>query len=128
MKYQFQPIGHIKTPYNTIDECPRNINEDAVPCHILVKEEYIDGLFGLNAGDSILVLYWMDKATFSKLTLPSRKTGEIKGIFALRTPQRPNPIGAAVVTIEDIIEGEIIVRGLDCLNMTPLLDIKPAMK
>ncbi len=127
MNLTCKSIGQIRTPYQTMDECPRNVEVDSLPCKIVLNNDLEDGLFGLAAGDQILVLYWMDKAAFTKLRLPSRKTGELRGVFALRTPQRPNPIGAAVVTITKISNNEITVAGLDCLDNTPLLDIKPAM-
>ena len=121
------PIGEIRTPYETIDECPRNLMTDGPPCRIVVDREYADGLYGLGPGASILILYWMDRASFSSLRNTSRQSGETRGIFALRTPHRPNPIAAAVVRIDKIEGNEIIVRGLDCINGTSLLDIKPAM-
>jgi len=122
-----RPIGHISTPYQTIDDCPRNLMTDGPPCRINVADEFADGLYGLDPGARILILYWLDQATFTSLIQTSRRSGETRGIFALRTPARPNPIAAAVVTIDDISGNEIIVRGLDCLDGTPLLDIKPAM-
>lgn len=121
------PIGHIRTPYQSLADCPRNTEADGPECRIVVDPQYADGLFGLDPGSAILLLYWMDKAGFDRLRRPSRKTGEVRGIFALRTPHRPNPIGAATVRIEAIEKNEIIVRGLDCLDRTPLIDIKPAI-
>ncbi len=100
---------------------------DGPPCRIVVDEEYADGLYGLGPGASILVLYWLDKASFNSLLNTSRQSGETRGVFALRTPQRPNPIGAAVIKIDEMNENELVVRGLDCIDETPLLDIKPAM-
>lgn len=121
------PIGQIKTPYETVDDCPRNLMTDGPPCRIFVDQKYADGLYGLGPGAKILILYWMDKAAFSSLRNTSRRSGETKGIFALRTPHRPNPIAAAVVRIDEMNGPELIVRGLDCIDGTPLLDIKPAM-
>jgi tRNA-Thr(GGU) m(6)t(6)A37 methyltransferase TsaA len=123
----FSPIGQIRTPYKTIDDCPRNLMTDGPPCRIVVDQEYADGLYGLDPGASILVLYWMDMASFKSLRNTSRQSGETKGVFALRTPHRPNPIAAAVVRIDEVNGHELIVRGLDCTDGTPLLDIKPAM-
>lgn len=119
-------IGHIETPYKRIDACPRNIESDGPLCSLVVKEELLDGLLGLSAGQKILILYWFENVDRKRLQQNSRKTGEFSGVFALRTPNRPNPIGAAVVKIEKIENNIIYVKGLDCLNGTPLLDIKPA--
>jgi len=122
-----EPIGHIITPYKTIEECPRNISPDGPVCHLVVDEDLRDGLMGLQAGQRILILYWLDEADRMVVQQNSRRTGEMAGVFALRTPNRRNPIGAAVLPIESIENGTITVRGLDCLNGTPLIDIKPAM-
>ncbi|MBC8430559.1 MAG: tRNA (N6-threonylcarbamoyladenosine(37)-N6)-methyltransferase TrmO [Desulfobacterales bacterium] len=118
-------IGHIETPYKYIDECPRNIESNGPLCSLVVKEELLDGLLGLSAGQEILILYWFENVDRKRLQQNSRKTAEFSGVFALRTPNRPNPIGAAVVKIEKIENKIIYVKGLDCLNGTPLLDIKP---
>ena len=127
LKATIKSIGHIVTPYKTLDECPRNINPEGPLCKLILKDDLRDGLLGLNVGQRILVLYWFEQVDRTILRQHSRPTGELAGIFALRTPNRCNPIGAAVLTIEQIHDGVISVRGLDCLNGTPLLDIKPAM-
>ena len=122
-----EPIGEIITPYKTLAECPRNTDPDGPLCELILRDDLRDGLLGLTAGQHILILYWLEHADRSSTRQNSRRTGELAGVFALRTPNRPNPIGAAVLPIEKIDDGVITVRGLDCLNGTPLLDIKPAM-
>jgi tRNA-Thr(GGU) m(6)t(6)A37 methyltransferase TsaA len=122
-----ESIGKIATPYKTLADCPRNIDQNGPPCELVLREDLRDGLLGLAAGQRILILYWLEHAERSAIRQNSRRTGELAGVFALRTPNRPNPIGAAVLAIEKIIDGVITVRGLDCLDGTPLLDIKPAM-
>lgn len=121
------PIGHIVTPYTRIDECPRNIDPEGPPCSLVVDKDKRQGLMGLSTGQRIMILYWLEKVDRCVLQQHSRRTGELAGIFALRTPNRCNPIGVAVSPIDSIAEGVITVRGLDCLNGTPLIDIKPAM-
>ena len=121
-----RPIGHIETPYDTIRDCPRNITPDGPLCALVIRDDLIDAMYKLGAGDVILVLYWFENVDRERTRQHSKKTGEFAGVFALRTPNRPNPIGAAVVKIENIVENKIYVKGLDCLNGTPLVDIKPA--
>lgn len=94
---------------------------------IILEKKYESGLLGLVEGQEILVLYWFDNVDRNKLQQNSRRTGKLAGVFALRTPNRPNPIGAAVIKINKINDGVIFVQGLDCLNGTPLIDIKPAI-
>lgn len=126
--FDITPIGHIVTPYETLEECPRNIDSSGLTCTLVVDNNKLDGLLGLKVGQRIMIFYWLDKADRGVLRQHSRRTGELSGIFALRTPNRCNPIGAAVLPIISIEEGVITVRGLDCLNGTPLIDIKPAMR
>ena len=120
-------IGQIRTPYRTLAECPRNTDPDGPVCQLLVHPDFAEGLTGLRAGDYVLVLYWLDRADRDVLLQTRGNDDGQQGVFALRSPHRPNPIGAAVVRIERIADGGIDVRGLDCLDGTPLLDIKPAI-
>jgi len=126
METNVQFIGHIETPYNSLDECPVNIEAGGPICSLVIKKEWMNYLFGLESGMAILILYWFEKADRKRVQQNSRGTGQLSGVFALRTPNRPNPIGAAVVNIEKIENEIIYVKGLDCLNGTPLLDIKLA--
>lgn len=114
-------IGKIKTPYTSVEECPNNIQAQGPICRIMVFEEFKQGLSGLAVGDNILVLYWLADAQRDQMV-----QGGSKGTFALRSPHRPNPLGAAVLSIDAIDNGVITVRGLDCLDNTPLVDIKPS--
>jgi tRNA-Thr(GGU) m(6)t(6)A37 methyltransferase TsaA len=123
---QLTAIGIIRTPYSSLADCPRNIGQTDDECQIIISDKYLAGLDGLHLGDDIQILYWLDQANFTELIQVSRKSGERKGVFALRSPNRPNPIGSAVVSIETIKGAVLTVRGLDCLNGTTLLDIKPA--
>lgn len=127
MKPELNFIGRITTPYTTIDECPRNIQSTGPLCQITLYDEYQEGLLGLTKGQHILVLYWLENAERTVKHKKVRKDKGIKGTFALRSPHRPNPIGAAELDIEKIEAGQITVKGLDCLNNTQLIDIKPAM-
>lgn len=127
MQATVESIGHIVTPYKTLADCPQNIVQQGPLCELVIKVDLRDGLLGLGVGQRILILYWFEHVDRTRLRQYSRRTGELAGIFALRTPNRYNPIGAAVLPIERIDDGVITVRGLDCLDGTPLLDIKPAM-
>jgi len=121
-------IGHIETPYATPADCPYTINPGGPECRIVVHPKYAAGLTGLEVGGRILVLYWLDKASRSKPLVAERRSGNVAGAFAARTPHRPNPIAAAVLLIDGIDGAVLKVRGLDCVSGTPLIDIKPAMR
>jgi len=130
MERQLKSIGIIKTPYNNISECPKNISGDGPMCEIIVKKKYEAGLLGLNKNTRIVVLYWLDKYENTESDLQVISHADIKnlrGIFSIRTPRRPNPIGLAIVTIIEIDGNSIFVKGLDCIDGTTLIDIKPAI-
>ena len=126
MEATFQPIGHIETPYNSLDECPENIEAGGPICKLVIKKELANCLFSLEPGEAILIFYWFENADRKIIQQYSKATDKELGVFALRTPNRPNPIGAGVVIIEKIENEIIYVNGLNCPNGTPLLDIKPA--
>lgn len=120
-------IGHINTPYRVIEECPNNIDLKGPPCQLVLDEEYRKGLTGLETGQIILILYWFENTDRDEIVVPSDNDSGSIGTFALRSPNRPNPIVAATLPIESIENNVVSVRGLDCLSGTPLLDIKPAI-
>lgn len=120
-------IGCIKTPYTSIEECPNNIDLKGPLCQLVLDDEYKRGITGLEQGQAILILYWFENTDRNEIELPSDIDGQSIGTFALRSPNRPNPIVAATLPIDSIEDGVVTVRGLDCLDDTPLLDIKPAI-
>lgn len=121
-------IGEIETPYEQIDDCPNNVSRNGEICTLKLKDEYEEALLGLEQGQKILVLYWLDKTKRDVLTQSNvhKNNGEPVGTFSLRSPYRPNPIGASEVYIDRIDKSHVLVKGLDCLNGTTLLDIKPS--
>jgi len=130
MEKQLKSIGIIKTPYNNLKDCPHNISDCGPMCEIIVKKEYEAGLLGLNKNIRIMVLYWLDKCENIKLNLQVHShadTENLRGIFSIRTSRRPNPIGVAIVNILEIDGNSIFIKGLDCLDGTVLIDIKPAI-
>lgn len=118
-------IGTIRTPWQTRETCPRQGRLDGPECRLVLDPVWHDALRGLEDYQTIEVLYWLDKSR-RDLTLQSPKSdGHTVGTFALRSPVRPNPIGTSLVTLVGIEAGTLVVRGLDCLDRTPLIDIKP---
>jgi tRNA-Thr(GGU) m(6)t(6)A37 methyltransferase TsaA len=118
-------IGRIHTPWNTRNECPKNGRESDAICTIALDPRWAGGLQGLETVSHVLVLYWMDKARRDLVVQAPRHYAEHRGTFALRSPVRPNPIAASVVRLVRIEGNTLSVVGLDCIDNTPLLDIKP---
>lgn len=118
-------IGRIRTPWRRRDECPKNARESEAVCTIEVEERYLQALVGVETCSHLLVLYWMHLARRDLVLQVPRHYGRQRGTFALRSPVRPNPIAASVVKLLAIDGGRLAVVGLDCVDGTPLLDIKP---
>jgi tRNA-Thr(GGU) m(6)t(6)A37 methyltransferase TsaA len=123
-----QPIGVLRTPWQTIADCPRNGRQPDPPplCHAEIDETFRPGLQAIEGFSHLILLYWLGDAPRDRLQFtPPFDTGQ-RGVFATRAPWRPNPIGLSVVKLEGIPSpGHLAVRHLDCLNGTILLDVKP---
>jgi len=127
----FTPIGTIHTPWRTIAECPRNGRQpDPAPlCTVAVLPEYIEGLQSLEGFSHLILLYWLNQTKSAQLVFTPPFDPQPRGVFATRGPRRPNPIGLSVVAFDGFVEpGVLNVRYLDCLDGTPLLDIKPYLR
>lgn len=126
--YRLKPIGTLHTPWTRIDDCPRNGRQpDPAPvCTATVLPEYVDGLRGLDGFSHLIMLYWMDQAKPPRMVFTPPFDPQPRGLFASRSPSRPNPIGLSVVAF-DGFDGpdRLKLRYLDCVDGTALLDIKP---
>jgi len=118
-------IGRIRTPWIRREECPKNGRESDAVCTIEIAERYAMALKGVESCSHLLALYWMDKSRRDLVLQVPRHYGEQRGTFALRSPARPNPIAVSVVKLSGISGNRLSVTGLDCLDGTPLIDIKP---
>ena len=123
-----RPIGTLHTPFKTLADCPRNTRQltPAPQCRAVIAPEFIPGLAGLEGFSHLILLYWLHEAGPVALTFKPPFDSEQRGVFATRAPHRPNPIGMAVVAFDGFDgAGTLKLRYLDCLDGTPLLDIKP---
>ena len=123
---RIQPIGVIRTSLRKQDEAPRQGSEALVEGKLVLDERYCDALKGLEPGQRVVILYWLDRAERDRLQVHPRndRSRPLKGVFATRSPHRPNPIAVDVVELMGIQGTTLLVRGLDALDNTPLLDIK----
>lgn len=125
---QLVPIGVTSSPYRDPASTPPQPDPTGPDVRIDVAPAYRDGLEGLSVGDRVDVVMWFDRADRDRLRQVSRthpEWGE-RGVFALRSPHRPNPIGISTVELVAVDRTGLVVRGLDALDGTPVLDIKPA--
>ena len=121
-----RPIGIVHSPFLERKDAPNQGKNTDKLSTIEIYPEYADGLLGLSEGDPVFVLCWFDRSERNILqVVPHGGHRELTGVFATRAPVRPNPISLTLVTIVAINETRITVRGLEALNETPVLDIKP---
>lgn len=119
-------IGRIHTPWSERRACPRQGNPvDGPVCRIEVDEPWRAALQGLAANSHVQVFYWMHFARRDLVLQSPRSDGTATGTFSLRSPNRPNPIAASACALIEVGSDHLLVRGLDCLDGTPLLDLKP---
>ena len=118
-------IGRIRTPWKRREECPKNPRETEAVCTIVLDPRWVEALQGLESVSHVVVLYWMDRARRDLVVQAPHHYSERRGTFALRSPVRPNPIAVSVARLLRIQDNELSVVGLDCLDGTPLLDLKP---
>jgi tRNA (adenine37-N6)-methyltransferase len=118
-------IGTIHTPWRVRGECPKRGDLEGPICTIVVDERWRQGLTNIGDHARIQVLYWMHRARRDLVLQTPLRTGKTTGSFALRSPVRPNPIASSVVALVRVDGGTLHVRGLDCLDGTPLIDLKP---
>ena len=118
-------IGRIRTPFRTRDDCPRQGSHEGPVCRIEIEERWRPALKGLEAYETVEVIYWLHEARRDLAQQSPKADGQTTGTFALRSPLRPNPIATSLVKLVAVEPDAILVRGLDCMDGTPLLDIKP---
>jgi tRNA-Thr(GGU) m(6)t(6)A37 methyltransferase TsaA len=118
-------IGRIRTPWHRRDDCPKNARESDAVCALVVDPRWTQALTGVESCTHLVVLYWMDRSRRDLVLQVPRHYGAPRGTFALRSPARPNPIAMSVVRLVRVDGNRLSVVGLDCLDDTPLLDIKP---
>ena len=119
-------IGRLRTPWKSRRDCPRQGDREAGPaCRVDIDARWRAGLKNIGRHSHLLLLYFMHEARRDLVEQSPRSNGETMGTFSLRSPIRPNPIAASLVELLEVHDDHLIVRGLDCLDGTPLIDIKP---
>jgi len=118
-------IGRIRTPWTERKQCPKNARESDAVCTVELDPRWAPALKEVETCTHLVLLYWMDKSPRNLVLQVPGHYGVQRGTFSLRSPARPNPIAMSVVKLVKIDGNRLSVVGLDCLDGTPLLDIKP---
>ena len=118
-------IGRVHTPWRTRAEAPKQGKLDGPVCTIEIFEPWVAGLQGLEQLKHAQAVYWLHQSRRDLVVQSPKHDPKRRGVFALRSPVRPNPIGISTVEIVSIDGNMMRVRGLDCIDGTPLIDLKP---
>jgi tRNA-Thr(GGU) m(6)t(6)A37 methyltransferase TsaA len=123
-------IGRIASPWTTRESCPKNMRaarETGQPALLTIDPPYRDGMRGLERASHIVILSWLHHAPRNLIVQKPRHAAEAKGVFGLRSPARPNPVGLHVAKLVglDIGTGRLELDAIDVLDGTPVIDIKP---
>jgi tRNA-Thr(GGU) m(6)t(6)A37 methyltransferase TsaA len=128
-QFQVVSIGFVRSPLRDPSAAPKQGDEGAPEASIMFEPDVLAGLDGIRAGEHVLVLTWLDRADREVLRVHPRgdRTREPQGVFATRSPHRPNPIGLHRVEIVSIHGPNVDVLGLEAIDGTPVLDVKPLL-
>ncbi|MEM9629881.1 MAG: tRNA (N6-threonylcarbamoyladenosine(37)-N6)-methyltransferase TrmO [Pseudomonadota bacterium] len=118
-------IGRINTGFMTLDQCPGSGRFNEGTSTIELKSEFAQGLHNIQMASHAIVLYWFDKANRNSLMRKTKPGEAQRGVFASRSPGRPNPVAVSVVRIIKHDGSTLTVSGLDCLDGSSVIDIKP---
>ena len=124
--FTLQPVGILHCDLTNREHTPKNYDESNHIGTIEIYQDFIEGLDGIRKGDTIVVLFWLDRADRSILRVHPQgdKAKPKRGIFSTRSPVRPNPIAISELLVQDINKNILTVKGLDILDSTPIIDIK----
>jgi len=123
LNMELKPIGVLHSPYKDRKECPPQGREEI--CEIEIFDQYAEGLKDIDGFSHLILLYWLHSAKGYSLLVKTPWDSEPHGVFATRSPNRPNPIGFSIVELIERDGNKLKVKGLDALEGTPLIDIKP---
>jgi tRNA-Thr(GGU) m(6)t(6)A37 methyltransferase TsaA len=126
---ELRAIGRVSSPLADRAAAPKQGDEGAPEATLEIAAEFEPALRGIGPGDELLVLAWLDRAEREVLTVYPR--GDLSraevGVFATRSPDRPNPIGLHRVRVVAVDGPRLRVEGLEAIDGTPLLDLKPVL-
>jgi tRNA-Thr(GGU) m(6)t(6)A37 methyltransferase TsaA len=128
-RYELHPIGLVESTLQDRASAPRQGNEGAPDAWLVFDERVGEGLHDLEPGAEVIVLTWLHQARRDELSTRPRDDpmNPIQGVFSTRSPDRPNPIGLHRVSIAAVEGTRILVRNLEAIDGTPIIDIKPVL-
>jgi tRNA-Thr(GGU) m(6)t(6)A37 methyltransferase TsaA len=128
-EYLLQPVGYIRSTLRTLDAAPRQGAEGAPDAWLEVNTALARGLRGIASGDALVVVTWLDRADRDVLEVHPRSdpANPLTGVFATRSPDRPNPLGLHRVTVREISGTRLRIGPIEAIDGTPVVDVKPVL-
>jgi tRNA (adenine37-N6)-methyltransferase len=121
---ELHSIGYVRSPYKVNGDAPRQGRFSDTVAEIVIDERYRPALWQIEGRKHLWILCWFDRADRSVLrAIPPGQSAE-KGVFTIRSPDRPNPVSLCMVDLLEVHDGVLKVRGLDAFDGTPVIDIK----
>jgi tRNA-Thr(GGU) m(6)t(6)A37 methyltransferase TsaA len=128
-RFEVMPIGVVESPLIEAASAPKQGHEGAPDAWLVFEPGVLEGLQGIEPGDEVIVLTWLDRASRDVLRVHPRDdlSNPMRGVFSTRSADRPNPIGLHPVKILAIEGHRVRVRNLEALDGTPIVDVKPVL-
>jgi L-fuculose-phosphate aldolase len=129
MEIEITPVGTMHCGISKTVDAPKNYSESAETGRLEIFPQYLEALEGIQVGQTIVVLFWLHQARRDLLKVYPRgdRSRGLRGVFATRSPVRPNPIALSELMVLRIRDNVIEVAGVDVIDGTPILDIKSAV-
>lgn len=127
--YAIEPIGFVRSKLTRLEDAPMQGDEGAPEAWLELTPQAAPGLMGITSGDELIVLTWLHLAQRDVLQVHPRGdlNRPLTGVFATRSPDRPNPIGLHRVWVLEVTEQSLRVAPLEAIDGTPIVDIKPVL-
>lgn len=128
--YELHPVGVVRSPLPDRASAPLQGDEGAPDAWIELTEPVVEALDGIHPGDELFVITWLHEARREVLKVRPRgdESRPLAGVFATRSPDRPNPLGLHRVTVLEVADGKLQVGPLEAIDGTPVVDIKPVLR
>jgi len=129
MEYTLRPIGHLRSVLRDLESAPRQGNEGGPDAWLEIEPALSTALRGIVTGDQLIVITWLHRADRDVLEVHPRGDPAVPlaGVFATRSPHRPNPLGLHRVTVREIAGNRLRVGPIEAIDGTPVVDVKIAL-
>jgi tRNA-Thr(GGU) m(6)t(6)A37 methyltransferase TsaA len=127
--YTIEAIGVVRSVLTKLEEAPMQGDEGAPEAWLELTHQAAQGLMGIQPGDELIILTWLHLAQRDVLQVHPRgdRSRPLTGVFATRSPDRPNPIGLHRISVLEVTEQNLRVAPLEAIDGTPIVDIKPVL-